>query len=945
MSLMRRGSKLSTAGRLALSLALALGPFASVPAEARKRVQAPTSFFCPMGALASFYAPTSNLPMNDGCFTAKQPATNGGTGGFQLSNCWANGGAANQWNGTTTDYTAANASPLTVSTPYDSPGCEYPVANWTPVASLADPAPSGVSAIADCVYSATGNFAGYPQMTCNPTITNYPSGVFSVQGYDFHAANGGTTCLPLYIHNATGAITEIDLINNYFKNTNGVCSTYVFNPVFVNIDTYSGASTGLVRIENNTFDGNGFVWRTNSGGCPTYNIKCTPEESLQYLGGNAIVKNNLFTNFIGRTIGTRTDTNENLSLIGNLWLGGDVSGPEHGEFTQTFTDGTPNGDSIHAYNNWWKTTGSTSAWDAMDLTTYTCGGPPCLSTNGWTHNVVDHNVYIAGFAGGGDKTGTLTGCSIAAGTSTMVCTGVSGGSAGAGMLSPNSPSACGTDQITYQLGYLISATGVQGTDWDNAGPGGGKWVKKGGSTWALDANPSGNRFTFVGGIDDGTGTGTAGNILTVTTAGGYNLDPNALQSIFTNTAQAVFTETSTNNFNNGDTLHLGNNTYTMDSAVPTVAGHVYIGNANLQASGFAQSVDNLTAAINSAAQPKAQAVLSMSTNFSNGDTLVIGNNTFHTVSALGATAGNVLIGVSNSATITNLGTAIQGTCSTTCVTPANTPNITSVNNNGGKATFSAITAGASGNSLVSTYVGGGTGSFVTGATFINGVAYVAPGTTPNITAANTNTTLTLTAIATAAAGNANASVYTTGGAAAGSFPAATFLNGVAGTTYTAYLSGSTGGLGKYCLTGGVGGTCTAGAGAQYVPAGSTFTTSLFPYYAGQWSVVQTNTCASQTVTNSTAPAVITYMGAPNHNGFAFTNNLVDSSVIGGTWATWWQQVLTVPGPGCITNDMIGFDPANPSFAIFGTQNFDMAKILTNINRWNTSSFNANGCGT
>lgn len=786
-----------------LSIAVALGPFAPIPAEARKRVQAPTSFFCPMGALASDYLPTSNKPIGDGCFGAPQAATNGGTGGFKLSNCWTASGTANSYMATPTNYAAANASPLTVSTPWNSPGCEYPVGYYSQNSTLADPAPGGTSAFPDCIASATGSFAGFPVLTCKPTLANSPGGVFTISGYDFSDANGGAWCLPIEFPVGIGTgVTDIVITNNNFKNTTGTCSTWQFNPTMVHEDP-SYRTLGIrTKVYNNTFDGNGFVWRSNSGPCAK-NIDCNPVQAFLINGPNDI-EYNLFTNWIGRTIATNTGTNQNLTENYNLWLGGDVSGPEHGEFTQTFTLGTPNGDAVFVNNNWWQTTGSTTDWDAMVLTTYTVA-----AGGGWNHILWGHNISIPGFMGGNTNTGTatLTGCSIAAGGSTLVCTGATGGRIGAGQQSNSS--GCSNTELQFQLGYLISATGVQGTDWDNAIPGGGQWVSNGGSTWALDGNPPGDVFAITAGI--------SGNTMTVSADPTFSIDPTALQSSNARQASTIFT-----NANTGSPV-----------------------------------------------------------NFSNGDAVQAGNNTYHAVTALGATAGNFLISTSFGLSAANLQAAIN------------------------------LAAGS-------------------------GTTYVTPTNTPDITAGHSNTTITLTNKTTGNAGNTAPSVYTAAGTSAGSFPSATLRGGVTAFTTTVQLNGTPGGAGQYTISG----------SAQTVPTGSTIFFSMYPYYAGQWSVVNTATCSTLGFVKPTIPAVISYMGGNIFEGSAWTNNLADSSASNvANWLPWYQQVVSPNLPGCVANDMIGADPSNPTFTIFGTQNFDPNKFVTGgVNRWNNTSFVSNLCG-
>ena len=115
-----------------------------------------------------------------------------------------------------------------------------------------------------------------------------------------------------------------------------------------------------------------------------------------------------------------------------------------------------------------------------------------------------------------------------------------------------------------------------------------------------------------------------------------------------------------------------------------------------------------------------------SNNFLANDTITVGNDTFKFVSTIGATAGNVLIGGSFAATAANLVSAIMGTggSGTTYIAPSSTPNVTAAYTTG-VITFTAITAGTAGNSLTSTYAPSGTaaGSF-SGSTFSGGAATI-----------------------------------------------------------------------------------------------------------------------------------------------------------------------------------------------------------------------------
>ena len=106
-----------------------------------------------------------------------------------------------------------------------------------------------------------------------------------------------------------------------------------------------------------------------------------------------------------------------------------------------------------------------------------------------------------------------------------------------------------------------------------------------------------------------------------------------------------------------------------------------------------------------------------SNNFTNGDTLVIGNTTLHLVSTIGSTAGNVLIGGTFALTVANIIAALNasqnaGANTANYITPASPANA-SVSSGSGAFTATARAVGAAGNSLASTYTAAGTsaGSF------------------------------------------------------------------------------------------------------------------------------------------------------------------------------------------------------------------------------------------
>jgi hypothetical protein len=105
-------------------------------------------------------------------------------------------------------------------------------------------------------------------------------------------------------------------------------------------------------------------------------------------------------------------------------------------------------------------------------------------------------------------------------------------------------------------------------------------------------------------------------------------------------------------------------------------------------------------------------------NFSDGDKIQAGNNTYNMVATLGSTPGNILIGADWPTSAANIIAAVNGGsgAGTTYITPTNVPNISAANYNTmtiNSVVFTALTLGTAENSYPAVYtpIGGAAAQF------------------------------------------------------------------------------------------------------------------------------------------------------------------------------------------------------------------------------------------
>jgi hypothetical protein len=462
--------------RLSISLALLVAAFFAV-APARAHIAPPLLTFCPAGS-----------GNGDGCMQAPQYGLNSATSGsFQLPNCWASGGAINQYAGTTTNYTTSGNSPQTLAAgPYNDPGCAYPVG---PPAQFID---AGASPPTGCVYSSAHlNPAGNPIMYCNALASPW-----TISGYDF-SANANHPCIPVSINGTTGSPTDVYFTNNRMVN-DGSCAVFSGQPFLF---AASGNSGYVLHILDNDFDGASATWGTANGSClfgsSTY-CNATQALNIGFPGSGSVdIQYNIFQHFAGRPLAVQFGSGENLVINHNLGLCWDTrNGDNHGEFILP-APAVGSGLEQFSYDNFIMCTGSDSSNDAI-VPTFNGGAPSSTVTD----FIYDHNPTPINYLGGATG-GTITASSITAGTSQLVITGQTG-SIGTGMI--------------VTCGILQTAIYTPLSGQTSAGPGGG-YNSSSTGTWGLDLI----KDTTTGNLTDTFQGYIAGTTLTVTTAGVVNL--------------------------------------------------------------------------------------------------------------------------------------------------------------------------------------------------------------------------------------------------------------------------------------------------------------------------------------------------------------------------------------------------------------------------------------
>lgn len=424
---------------------------------------------------ASVAASTCPFPTGatDGCLAANT------LGSVRFANGAQPGDYLNQITATTTNY-------LVQQPTWNKAGIDYPVSTLIGTALL-DPT---ISAIAGCQYFSTGviqagvvfTVGGGPAMNCNTS-----SGFIGFTGYTFEAQNGHG-CIALRIV-GSGSPT-MNISNSRLKN-DGNCALKG-NP---NLLT-GGVATGTLNLTNVEFDGNALTFRDFYGSC-TFggSVACSATQAFN-LTGCVNIEYSYFHDFSARPfLYSASNTSCGLSLKHSLFAGADYSDPQsHAEWI--IYGGNPGGTgTVNQYNTWIQTTSGLAVGLAPFPSQF-------VTVNQVPTFTIDHNFYIAGFAGGATQTATVAGTFSG---STFTASTVSGGTIGTGELV-----TCGSLQFTL----VNDGTTLHKTP---AGIGGGAHGTTG-ATWYGDIFSS----TITGKIDNGSGA--SGNILTVTADTGAAID-------------------------------------------------------------------------------------------------------------------------------------------------------------------------------------------------------------------------------------------------------------------------------------------------------------------------------------------------------------------------------------------------------------------------------------
>jgi hypothetical protein len=511
--------------RLLLACAFLLGQwtiFAFTPTDvlARGGVRAPILTACPLGQ-----------PLLDGCGLSAilqhgQSALFqiGVAGPFStLPNCWVSNGGVNQLSASTTAYTInpttlASTGQGSNTVPYNSPGCEWAVGPWTPDAQLADPTNPGIPG---CPYNATGGLSGSSAtMLCGGSSVPH-----NISGYYF-GQTANHPCIAIEF-NGSGLTGDYVFQNNVFRN-NGNCAYNNSNTsLLLTYDTQNVT----VHILDNTFDGQGLVysdfWGTAcqpSPGVAGEACNVTSALSLAYnTGGNAgniDIERNVFLNFMLRGIYFSNSCGASFIFKDNWVQGHNIRDEaDHGEFFEgagpaTTSCAFPGGQYL-GFSNIVEPTGMSVISQAPWPVNFSFPGINSI----WN---ADHIVVIGAVSGGSIKSGTAPTITIAAGTSTMTFSGPSGWTVGSGL----EVSSCTASGVA---GSLQGNTWTPKSGQASAGPGGGWNSTTFPQSWGFDLdNTTGIvPYALTGFIDNGAGNGTpsgvAGNVLTVTVTGLVNL--------------------------------------------------------------------------------------------------------------------------------------------------------------------------------------------------------------------------------------------------------------------------------------------------------------------------------------------------------------------------------------------------------------------------------------
>ena len=203
---------------------------------------------CPQGA---------GFP-TDGCSAAPAPLT----AQFSQPNAFQPGGYFNTTAGTTANYMATNcglSGTASCRPLWNVAGVDYKIGNYTPVASLQDPA---TMSLPGCTYSTSTSGTGGGLLSCNSTAFE---GVLQHINFGPVTGAGAHGCTALNISNHDPADTTLLIDDIYFFNDTGLCSIGVGN----NGDWINLANinfTGGITFSNYYVDFNSSQWDTKIGG-------------------------------------------------------------------------------------------------------------------------------------------------------------------------------------------------------------------------------------------------------------------------------------------------------------------------------------------------------------------------------------------------------------------------------------------------------------------------------------------------------------------------------------------------------------------------------------------------------------------------------------------------------------------------------------------------------
>jgi hypothetical protein len=480
----------------------------------------PVQSFCPMGNLVA-----------DGCWN-NSIVQHGQQAFFQvgvvgpfatLPSCWVANGGINQISGSTTSYVANSPAVLN---PYNDPGCAYAIGPYTPLAQTIEPVsgpfPGTASTIPGCTYNPTGGTNG-PLLTCAGASVPHVN-----LGYNF-GPDANHPCIPVQF-NASGLTGDYTFGDSYWQN-DGNCAGGPNNPYFFGAAENSNVT---IHLTDDLFDGQGTTFSDTFGPqCePTSTSvgkSCNATEAMDIGnsgagGGGLDIERTVLINFALRGIIPNMIDGGNLTFTEN-WVQGNNfrDGGDHGEFFQPGFNVSPSpaGGQFLTFNNFIMPTATAGTSQAP--WPYNFGAPGAV-----TVTQSDHNIQI-GASPGGTVAGTNTPvATIAAGTSTLTFSQAAGGPTTWKLGSGLGFSSCVATTSGAAAGTIVGNTWTPKSGQPVAGPGGGF---NGGSTlpqsWGFDLNDSGGTLPFTGFIDDGSGNGSpsgiAGNVLTVTVPALFNL--------------------------------------------------------------------------------------------------------------------------------------------------------------------------------------------------------------------------------------------------------------------------------------------------------------------------------------------------------------------------------------------------------------------------------------